>query len=670
MELAAFTSQAQTHEPFGSNRPTTFADFSSAHHDLLSDVISRTSNDSVKLTLANLLKLIQASAGEGNDPPVNFFIGSVSFQGEAREEAAALRARVEVSLLREKWTAVPLFPDSIALVASHVSFKSTTHGIETSKENPFSMLLQDTPRQNAGAKEPVEVPRPTPPPSSYCIGVVQKSYVLVALQPGTYVVDMELLVPYATSRKTGFVLAVPKAVQGEVSFRVNEKDVLIKVDPSLFSKTSSGGGGEGEPKSFSAVTSRCPPTHSLSVQWTENMGTSEIKVPQKVEVSSTVEQKNLISVGEGMVIIRSLLSYTITSGQMSLFEIEIDNRLKVIQVEGLKHIPVKRWEVDQSDERGRRGTKKLGKQEAKPGADDAAASASGKARGNEDYGTSILKVWLDYGLEDSYDFTVTSEMSMGGTSCTVEIAPLSCLVNREVVRDKGYLAVEARTNVEVEEGGIVSGLAMVDISEIPDALFSMATNPLLLGYKFLLPQYRLSLDVKKHADVGVLIAVVDNARFTATYTEAGAMLYRLQLQVRNTQKQYVRISVPDKAFDIWSTMVADRAVKPAMDSEGRVMIPLQKASKADASKNDTSFIVEFIYYVKHQELRRRGTLELPLPFCDIPVNYLSVQLFLPEVSVLVPACGIDEHSSTAVGGCVACQPTLCVATPGGLKTQQ
>ncbi len=42
---------------------------------------------------------------------------------------------------------------------------------------------------------------------------------------------------------------------------------------------------------------------------------------------------------------------------------------------------------------------------------------------------------------------------------------------------------------------------------------------MLFGYKYLYPQYELVLDVKKHADVGVLIAVVDSAHYSATYAE-------------------------------------------------------------------------------------------------------------------------------------------------------
>ena len=64
-------------------------------------------------------------------------------------------------------------------------------------------------------------------------------------------------------------------------------------------------------------------------------------------------------------------------------------------------------------------------------------------------------------------------------------------------------------------------------------------NPILLGYKFLLPGFELALDVKKHADVDVLIAVIDAAFFTATQCDDGSIIHRLTLQVRNTQKQYL-----------------------------------------------------------------------------------------------------------------------------------
>jgi len=127
----------------------------------------------------------------------------------------------------------------------------------------------------------------------------------------------------------------------------------------------------------------------------------------------------------------------------------------------------------------------------------------------------------------------------------------------------------------------------------------------------------------------VLIAVIDSAFFTATYSEEGSVLYRILLQVRNTQRQYVRISVA-KEFEVWTTIVAGSAVKPAMDENGLVMIPLKKSSKAAKSK-DTAFQVEFIYMIKNTALNQsnRGNLAIEFPFCDMPINQLFCNVFLP-----------------------------------------
>lgn len=62
----------------------------------------------------------------------------------------------------------------------------------------------------------------------------------------------------------------------------------------------------------------------------------------------------------------------------------------------------------------------------------------------------------------------------------------------------------------------------------------------------------MKIDVKKHEDVGVLIAVVEAAWYTVTVSEEGSMMYKLRMLVRNTQKQYLRVSIPSE-FEIWST---------------------------------------------------------------------------------------------------------------------
>lgn len=201
---------------------------------------------------------------------------------------------------------------------------------------------------------------------------------------------------------------------------------------------------------------------------------------------------------------------------MSLFEVEIDKRIKVINVEGQKDIPVKRWEL--VNKKKSKKHKNEGKEEEETDTDKPMKHP-------------LLKVWLEYGIEQCYQFTIIAEMEMQSTSCKVLIPAFNCMVNSDVTRDRGFIAVEARTNVEVAEIA-TSALDTVDVSEIPDGIYSMAENPILFGYKYLgnvhgryyiliciVPAFTLELDVKKHADVGVLIAVVEGGHFTAVLSE-------------------------------------------------------------------------------------------------------------------------------------------------------
>jgi len=127
--------------------------------------------------------------------------------------------------------------------------------------------------------------------------------------------------------------------------------------------------------------------------------------------------------------------------------------------------------------------------------------------------------------------------------------------------------------------------------------------------------------------VGVLIAVVDSAQFTATYSEEGSVMYKLLLHVKNTQKQYLRVSLP-KGSEIWTTLVKGSAVKPAIDDQSRIMVPLEKAARG--SDDQTVQSVEIIYILKGNVLQGRGFIDVSFPPCDIPISRLYVSLFLPS----------------------------------------
>eukprot|EP00456_Euglypha_rotunda_P062999 TRINITY_DN5317_c0_g1_i7.p1 TRINITY_DN5317_c0_g1~~TRINITY_DN5317_c0_g1_i7.p1 ORF type:complete len:367 (-),score=37.73 TRINITY_DN5317_c0_g1_i7:194-1294(-) len=224
--------------------------------------------------------------------------------------------------------------------------------------------------------------------------------------------------------------------------------------------------------------------------------------------------------------------------------------------------------------------------------------------------------------------TIYSELDMGGTSSKVYVPVFRSL--GIVSREKGFLGIEARTNVEVEflEG---DGIQPVDTSELPQQVWEGASQPLILGYKFLDPMISVHLEVKKHADVGVLIAVIEDAHIVMTQTSEGRLLTKVALKVRNTQKQFLRIKTPPKA-NIWSTAVAGKPVKPARDASGLLMLPMQKSSGSSSTDGSgNSFRAELVYFLElGKPMGNRGELNFQIPLMDIPCNNLLVSLYVPE----------------------------------------
>ena len=91
---------------------------------------------------------------------------------------------------------------------------------------------------------------------------------------------------------------------------------------------------------------------------------------------------------------------------------------------------------------------------------------------------------------------------------------------------------------------------------------------------------------KKSIPIEVLVATIDTAFVEATLVEDGRLATKVTFHVRNNQKQFLRVQLPEHSI-VWSTFVADNPVKPATDAQrpGTVLVSLNGlrllASKPD-----------------------------------------------------------------------------------------
>ncbi|KAM9987400.1 hypothetical protein ACTFIZ_005395 [Dictyostelium cf. discoideum] len=451
---------------------------------------------------------------------------------------------------------------------------------------------------------------------------------------GRYYVKLLLSTPYLTSKEAGMNLPIPQCSNNSVFFSVPHKDANIKIFNSFIdqsnssliseklkllasqsSSPSSSSSSSSSPASRTTAFVKLANEKSLKVQWTVNDESNQStdvnnnynnnslapKVTSKPNV--TVIQNNLCSIGEGLLSMKSHFDYKIITGTLSLFNVEIENNINIINVQG---IAIKKWEVLD-----------------KVNSPSSSSSSSGFNR--------VIQIQLDYGIENSYKLLITSEYSMKDTSGELSIPSMRCM-GEEISRQRGFLGVEARTNVEISDIGN-EGLNIVDLKELPPQIRSMANHPILLSYKFLEPQFKLALKVKRNKDCAVLVSLVESMSWVTTVSYSGKMIHQMVLLIKNTQKQFLKIQMPWE-YEIWSTAMDGEPIKPSIgDSDQHLLIPILKPGCFD---QNTPIKVEVV--ILQKKLHKfnnngKGKFNFTVPKIDLPLQNIFCTVYLPPCLV-------------------------------------
>lgn len=474
------------------------------------------------------------------------------------------------------------------------------------------------------------------------IGILDNSIVMLCGEPGLYHIQLVVDVSVdqarspnsgnkftssgssiagqnSTSPRTISLYFASEAVQNELDFKIHHEDVQVKVTPSLFVQKRKVTAQETE-SAFTQITCSYPSTRILTINWTpkikvqttlllleESSIRPEEDKDQKIQLVLTLtsQQNTFHAIGEGLIRSTAVFNYSIVNGSVTQFEIVADSfgaPFKILSVHG---DGIKDWNVfDQKDltedERNLEDAEQLNRQQL--------------------LSKKILKIQFKYGIEGSYNLRIQSELEMEGTSAKA-FAP--SFTSQNATRETGTIAVVARTNVEIKEEGR-KFLRKIDPSELPPVQ-RQSPFPILHSYRFLEKGHELHLNVTRHEDVQVLCACIEGCTYDVTLS-SGKLLHKIQMHVRNTAKQYLRIELKNTA-EIWSTTVDGQSVKPLSEAKKQnklILIPLsQKNARA-------TMVVEFVFTIPSVKMEGRGDLKINLARFDTPINFLNLSLFLPK----------------------------------------
>jgi hypothetical protein len=132
----------------------------------------------------------------------------------------------------------------------------------------------------------------------------------------------------------------------------------------------------------------------------------------------------------------------------------------------------------------------------------------------------------------------------------------------------------------------------------------------------------LSLAVARYTPQAVLVANVEEARYDALLDEDGKALVRARYAVRNNQRGFLALTLPQGAT-LWSAAVAGRPLRPGLTPSGAVLLPLEKGR---AGGDTPTFAVELTYLQRTTAWTDKGTAAFVLPTLDLPIARTGVVL--------------------------------------------
>ncbi len=392
-------------------------------------------------------------------------------------------------------------------------------------------------------------------------------YTLVTNQKGLFTAEIDLAMSLMTADgETGFALPLVPSGATEVSFSVESSSA---VDLSV-------AGGRGVVKTTTGNTHRVdavvPSMGSLAISWQKEVVEDAVKQQTRIYAESQV----LVGVSEGFLQGRANVNYTILHKGVDKVRVKVPTDVTVLDVQG-------------------------------PGLKDWKLGADG-----------IIDVSLTYEALGAYRLTVDYERALAGATQVPLVTAL------DVARSVTWIGVDARSAVEVVAGQ-ATGAVPVDVRELPAALVGQTDYPVLLGYKSRDPAAVIPLEVKTHADVDMLVTLVDSAIIDSLVTADGRRMTHLQYAVRNNRNQFLRVKLPETA-EVWSATVAGRGVKVAK-GDGGVLVPLVRS---DASSGALSaFLVDLVYVEGGAALGTSGTERITLPTVNAPTSQLQWTVYFP-----------------------------------------
>jgi len=239
----------------------------------------------------------------------------------------------------------------------------------------------------------------------------------------------------------------------------------------------------------------------------------------------------------------------------------------------------------------------------------------------KDKDSQLLKIFLTTRVRNSYSCSVVYERMLEQEKALT--LPTISLVGAKI--ESGFIAMKSETNVEITPSKL-KGARRVDVMELPAHLLGADARTILLAFHYPRRPYSVEIALKRYEDVEVRPSIIESANFTTVLTEEGVLVTNAELTVRNRDRQFMRVAMPEGS-EIWSLTVAGKNTTPAKDEKGNLLVPLERSKMV--GQELTPFTVKIVYRTLLEEMGWRGSGRLMLPRPNITTNQLFWSVYLP-----------------------------------------
>jgi hypothetical protein len=243
-----------------------------------------------------------------------------------------------------------------------------------------------------------------------------------------------------------------------------------------------------------------------------------------------------------------------------------------------------------------------------------------------------LLVYLKPKSRGRHLFDLVFEIPLADSLTTVALGEPALL---NTVRFRGQAGIQVLSSLRVTPVDQEKA-SRTDPRDLPPEIWSRAPNPILLAYKFVEPDYTVSLRLEQQEDVPLLSASVDREELLSVVSPTGRVVHRARFQIRNSGEQFLRVSLPTAAR-IWTYLVDGKTFAPSKSNDGSYRLPVPASQEQQGELEPVT--VELVWGEETRLTTIGGRLNLVGPGLEIPCSVVEWELYLPQKRNWLPPRG-------------------------------